>query len=122
MRRSLRLGRSCTSELSGSWRLSLGGLTGDNPACRCVCSAVASGRCCSCADGCQEFTLDLWVNLGLVVAEPGLEHAAEVIDESLWLTGLQSVERCLCHGRRGDLREIDRSGHLGVHGAVMDGA
>src|SRR5882757_1653159 len=46
---------------------------------------VASGRCRPCAGQCRELTLDLWVERALVVAQPGLDRAAVVIDDSLWL-------------------------------------
>src|SRR5512133_3132720 len=80
----------------------------------------ASGRCRRCAGHCQKLTLDLWVERALVVTEPGLHRAAVVIDDSLWLIGLECVERANGHGRRWDLLEVEGGGHVSVDRAGVD--
>src|SRR5256884_6711618 len=64
--------------------------------------------------------LDLWVKRALIVAQPGLDRATVVIDDRLWLIGLQRIERRRCHDRRGDFLEVDGGRHVGVDGAGVD--
>src|SRR6266436_4932114 len=86
----------------------------------CACSPVASGRCRLGAGHFEKLTPDLWVERAVVVAQPGLNRAAVLIDSSLWLIRLECVERERRNGRRGDLLEVEAGGHVRVDGAGVD--
>jgi hypothetical protein len=55
-------------------------------------------------------SLDLRVERALVIAQPGLDGPAEVVDEGFRLTRLQRVECGGGHGRRRDLLDLERCG------------
>jgi hypothetical protein len=70
----------------------------------------------------REVLLDLRVEGVLVVAEAGLDLAAEVVDDRLGLAGFDGVERRCGHGGGRDLVDLERGGEVGVDEAGVDAA
>ena len=68
----------------------------------------------------REVELDLRVQRALVVAEAGLDLAAELVDDRLGLPGLDGVERGGGDGGRRDLVDVERGREVGVDEADVD--
>ena len=68
----------------------------------------------------REVELDLRVEGALVVAEAGLDLAAEVVADRLGLPGLDGVERRAGDGGGRDLVDFEPGGEVGVDEADVD--